>query len=168
LNILKERYSQCNGETVKSAKDRFIDELKTMTPEELVYGYSSQKGTLSNDLKALNEIKKYNLPDEVTNMLIRNTMFVCDYNLSIRFMEKLAEDWLGRRIKTAEEAFEISNKEFEKYKEWAANVDKAIENENQNVNGVELTILSAIKTASNIVEISDKDLGKFVRELLKS
>lgn len=97
--------------TLGDKEHELIKTLEAMTPEQMVYEFSYGDGSLKNNLEAINRIRMYNLPEGVMNVLIHLTFIICEYKLSCGFMEKVAEHWLGKRIKTVEHAWEISKVE---------------------------------------------------------
>lgn len=155
--------------SIVDKRSQLIEYFESTVPEELVYNLSHGTGSLKKDLKAVNYIRRYNLPEGVLNVLIHFTLINWNYKLSIGFLEKMAGHWLQRRVKTVREAIEISIIQKEKYEEWMVNDEKEeSHDQTTKVNKVEINEFNAIKIAANSMGISAKDLGKFVREILEA
>lgn len=130
----------------------------------------SDIGPSEDDLEILEYISKYKLPKEVLNVLIYYTMLACNFRLSKNFMEKIAIEWSKKSVKTSIEAMEISKLHGRKYREWAKIAEKEDKEAKQTLqlNKIESTRLKAIELAASSSSMSDEDLGKFVREMLKT
>lgn len=162
----KEKFPQNKSNEEQTITDRLIAALKEYKAEDMMYNFSIDDKTLQNNLDAIRRIRKYNLPNEVINVLAYISLQHCENYLSIEFMEKVAKTWLSKRIKTAEEAMEISKSHIKVYEEWVASIKDELEK--KETNKLELTNLNAIRIAADNSGISDEGLGMFVREILKS
>lgn len=154
----------CNKE------DELLQRFENTTPEEILNELSDSTGLTKENFDVLEQIRKYNLPDSVLNVLIDITMVAFDTKMSKSFMEKIAIDWTRKKIKTPMEAMEISKLHYKKYREWAKIAVKEDREAKQPLllNKIENTRLKAIELAANSSSMSDEDLGKFVREMLKT
>jgi len=146
-----------------------IQRFNNVTHEEML-SELSDTGPSKDNLEILEYISKYKLPKGVLNVLIYYTMLACNFRLSKNFMEKIAIEWTKKNVKTSIEAMEISKLHGSKYREWAKIAEKEDKEAKQplQLNKIESTRLKAIELAASSSSMSDEDLGKFVREMLKT
>ena len=147
-----------------------IQHFNNVTHEEMLSELSDVTGPSKDDLEVLEYISKYKLPKGVLNVLIFYTMLACNTRLSKNFMEKIAIEWSKKNVKTSIEAMEKSKLHGSKYREWAKIAEKEDKEAKQSLqlNKIESTRLKAIELAASSSSMSDEDLGKFVREMLKT
>ncbi len=153
-----------------SKEDELVQRFENTNPEEFLNELSDSTGSTKENFEILEQIWKYNLPDSVLNVLIHFTFRIFDTKLSKSFMEKIAIDWIRKKVKTPREAMELSTKRYREYREWAKNAakeDREAKKPSQ-LNKIESTRSKAIELAASSSSMSDEDLGKFVREMFKS
>lgn len=135
------------------SSEEYLNELKMDT-------YGQEK-----NIEVLKQIRKYNLPDSVLNVLIHYTTTVNDFELSRSFMERVASDWGRKRIETTEEAMQISKIKHKEYQEWLKQDRDNEEKQVVQLNKIERTKLKAIELAAKSSSMNNQDLGKFVRDI---
>lgn len=146
-----------------------VQRFENATPEEILGEMSYSNGSTNENFEVLEQIRNYNLPNSVLNVLIYFSLIVCGTRMSKSFMEKVAIDWTRKKIKTPMEAMEISKLQNRKYREWAKIAEEDREDKHPlQLNKVESTKFNAIELAASSSSMSDGDLGKFVREMLKT
>lgn len=100
-----------------TTKDKFLKQVKTCSPVRYL--------SLIVGFKLPNEIKEelisfemfYELKPEVINVIILYSYQLLRHNFTS--VRKIAEQWKGRDVKTAEEAMKLLKEEHEKHKNWA-------------------------------------------------
>ncbi|WP_400244943.1 DnaD domain protein [Niallia sp. JL1B1071] len=147
-----------------------IQHFGNATLEEILNEVSGVTGPSKEDLEILEYISKVGLPKGVLNVLIFFTKMICNNGLSKNLMERIAIEWSRRNVKTPMEAVKISKLNGEKYREWAKIAEEVEKEVKQSLQLIkeESTRLKALELAASSSSMSDKDLGKFVREMFKS
>lgn len=150
-------------------ENKMIEYFQNKTPEEFLKETLSFPGPSKEDFEVINKIREYRIPDSVINVLINVTLLKFDLKLSKPFMEKMAVEWSRKRIKTIEDAIELTKRDYIKYREWVK-YEKImvveLDDQPNQMNELERTKLKAIELVAKTSSMNDQDLGKFVRNML--
>lgn len=145
-------------ENKKSKRETLIQYLKTSTPKQLLTDLAGGVEPSMLDIRLVEELSsKFQLKPEVINVLIQYTLLKNDMKLTKQYAMHLANHWTKINIETAEQA-----------------MDQAMFDHKQNFNQesgqseltkVNQTRLIAIEEAVRNPDMTDEELGKFVRNM---
>ncbi|GEM05014.1 replication initiation and membrane attachment protein [Halolactibacillus miurensis] len=100
----------------QSKKARFIEQMETLSPKELIEDLSGEAAASTQDIKMIADImEKQALSPGVMNVLIHYVMLKSDMKLSRAYMEKIASHWARKQIKTVTQAMALAKEEHTKY-----------------------------------------------------
>jgi len=103
----------------KSKRQRYIEQMETISPKDLLEDLSNSRIASNQDLKMIAGIMdQHNLSGGVMNVLIHYVMIKTDMKLTKAYLEKIASHWSRKQVKTVEAAMAIAKEEHEKYQEW--------------------------------------------------
>ena len=78
-------------------------------------------------------VTKHDMPIGVVNVLLEYVMLTTDMRLPTKYVEKIADHWIRKNLKTAKEAMDLARQERDKYAKWKAeNESKASRPQKQN------------------------------------
>ena len=60
------------------------------------------------------------MPIGVVNVLLEYVMLTTDMRLPTKYVEKIADHWIRKNLKTAKEAMDLARQERDKYAKWKA------------------------------------------------
>lgn len=114
--LKKSEARDSNSAAPQSKKARFIEQMETLSPKELIEDLSGEAEASKQDIKMIADImEKQALPPGVMNVLIHYVMLKSDMKLSRAYMEKIASHWARKQIKTVAEAMALAKEEHTKY-----------------------------------------------------
>lgn len=114
--LKKSEATDSNKVAPQSKKARFIEQMETLSPKELIEDLSGEAEASKQDIKMIADImEKQALPPGVMNVLIHYVMLKSDMKLSRAYMEKIASHWARKQIKTVAEAMALAKEEHTKY-----------------------------------------------------
>lgn len=117
----RDRLKQSSNESdvKKSKRERYIEQMKTISPKDLLEDLSNSRTASTQDLKMIAGIMdQHNLSGGVMNVLIHYVMIKTDMKLTKAYLEKIASHWSRKQVKTVEAAMRLAKEEHEKYQEW--------------------------------------------------
>lgn len=104
-----------------SKKDRFIEQMETISPKELLEDLSGGNRASAQDLKMIaSTMEQQGLTPGVMNVLIHYVMLKSDMKLQKGYLDKIASHWARKQIKTVKEAMALAKEEHQKYQTWQA------------------------------------------------
>ncbi|MEJ9307243.1 DnaD domain protein [Priestia megaterium] len=118
IMLLNDRWGLPLKEKESPTKEALlIKQLKLTTPYELLCEFNGGFEPSSNDVSLVVKIKdKYELEDEVLNVLIYCTMLRNNFKLTKDFVFKLAASLKAQKVGTVEDAMEYAKVKFGKNK----------------------------------------------------
>ena len=141
---------------MKKAKEELIKTLEEVSTFDLLLGYGYKKEYAEELLSKIGEIAViYNVKPAIMRVILEYVAAINDTNISVFCVEKVAKSWFPKNIKTIEEAMELARSE---YKERELRKVKHVQSCVYYVDSIN----EMIKTG-----LSDKDLGIYVKSLLK-
>ena len=98
-------------------KDKMIHSFETLTPYQFLKGKQNNVEPSTRDLKLLeNLIIDYELTPGVVNVLVDYVLKIKNSRLDKSYIETIASQWRRLNIKTVEEAVDVAQKEYRKFK----------------------------------------------------
>jgi replication initiation and membrane attachment protein len=107
----KERYI-AEEEEPQSKEDKLIDYFQTTSPRQFLTDLSNGAKPSINDLIIIEDILfNQRLSPGVVNVLLYFVMIKSDFQLNRNYIEKIANHWARKNIKTAKEAMDFCKKQ---------------------------------------------------------
>lgn len=93
--------------------------LETTPPIQVLRDINNGKEPLPNSVKLAEDlIMQHGMPIGVVNVLLEYVMLTTDMKLPQKYVEKIADHWMRKDLKTAKEAMELARTERDKYTKW--------------------------------------------------
>lgn len=93
--------------------------LDTMSPIQYLRDMNEGIEPVPSSVQLVEDlILKYKMPFGVVNVLLEYTLLKTDMKLPRKYVERIADHWMRKNLKSAKEAMELARKEWESYKEW--------------------------------------------------
>ncbi|WP_046175572.1 DnaD domain protein [Domibacillus indicus] len=131
--------------------------FKSIHPRQMIMHTTGEQSVSKMDMTVITDLsKRYNLPDEVINVLVQYIL-LASLSLSHPSLFKIAMHWSRMNVKTAEQAMELVKKEHKKYKTlWMTDILHLQKK-------TDITVDMIRGAASS--NLSDEQLGAYIREL---
>lgn len=99
--------------------------LETTPPLQVLRDINNGKEPLPASVQLAEDlIVQHGMPIGVVNVLLEYVMLTTDMKLPRKYVERIADHWMRKNLKTAKEAMELARTERDKYMKW--------KNENEN------------------------------------
>ncbi|MGM0843991.1 MAG: replication initiation and membrane attachment family protein [Bacillota bacterium] len=103
-----------------SKEEELIEYLETTSPKEVLKDISGGIEPAKSDLQAIEEVMiSKKLSTGVANVLLQYVLLKTDMKLTKGYVEKIASQWVRKKVSTAQEAMELAKKEHKEYLSWA-------------------------------------------------
>lgn len=103
----------------RTKEQELLDYLETTPPIQVLRDINKGKEPLSSSIKLAEDlIVKHEMPVGVVNVLLEYVMLTTDMRLPKNYVEKIADHWIRKNLKTAKEAMELARQERDKYAKW--------------------------------------------------
>jgi replication initiation and membrane attachment protein len=110
----------------KTPQEKVVKHFETVSPRQLLEGYSDGSKPAAADLKLVESIMlDQKLNPGVTNVLIDYVLKTNDMKLIKSYVEKIASHWKRKNITTVVQAMALAKSEHQKYQEWTTNKAKS-------------------------------------------
>lgn len=111
---------QTQAEPPKSKEEEFLYYLDTTSPRQFLKDIGGGAEPSKADLQIIEEVMfAQKLPPGVINVLIHYVMLKTDMKLTKGYVEKIAGQWVRKKIQTVKEAMELAKREHQQYSDWA-------------------------------------------------
>ncbi len=137
-------------------REKLVEYFKGVTPEELLMDMQEGSKPIEADLKLIQEIREIGLSNEAINVLIHYILIKSNMKLNKNYALKIASHWNRKRVTTADEAMKLAKQEHEIYENYKNSYKESSAER-----------LKAFEVAANDLNITNEQLGKFVRSMLK-
>ena len=93
--------------------------LENTSPIEVLRDINGGKEPLASSVEIVEELLvKHEMPIGVVNVLIEYVMLSTDMKLPRKYVERIADHWIRKDLKTAKDAMELARKERDQYAKW--------------------------------------------------
>ncbi len=111
---------QTHTDEPKTKEEELIRYVETTSPRQFLKDISGGAEPSKSDLQIVEDVMfQQKLMPGVINVLLQYVMLKSDMKLTKAYVEKIAGHWARKKIKTAQEAFELAKSEHRQYTEWA-------------------------------------------------
>ena len=108
-----------NGKRTK--EQELLDYLEMTPPVQVLRDINKGKEPLPASVQLAEDlIMKHGMPVGVVNVLLEYVMLTTDMRLPVKYVERIADHWIRKNLKTAKEAMELARQERDKYAKWKA------------------------------------------------
>lgn len=102
-----------------SKEQELLHYLENTSPIEVLRDINGGKEPLKSSVEIVEElIVKHEMPVGVVNVLIEYVMLSTDMKLPRKYVERIADHWMRKSLKTAKDAMELARKERDQYAKW--------------------------------------------------
>lgn len=145
-------------------KEELLNYLESTPPADVLRDLSGGKKPLAVDVQLAERLVGTNgMSIGVVNVLFQYAYLRTDGKITKNYVERIASHWINNKVATAKEALEFSRDEHSKYVKWKKDGQQP-RKEMGNTKVVEAR-QKAIEIAVYDSNMSDEQLGKFVREM---
>ncbi|MBD8032278.1 replication initiation and membrane attachment family protein [Solibacillus merdavium] len=93
--------------------------LETTPPVQVLRDINNGKEPIPSSIQLAEDlVVKYSMPIGVANVLLEYVMLSTDMKLPKSYVEKIADHWNRKQLKTAKEAMDLAREERDKYTKW--------------------------------------------------
>lgn len=93
--------------------------LETTPPLQVLKDINNGKEPLPSSVQLAEDlIVKHGMPVGVVNVLLEYVMLTTDMKLPRKYVERIADHWMRKNLKTAKEAMDLARTERDKYTKW--------------------------------------------------
>mgnify|MGYP002733189101 FL=1 len=108
-------------ETKRSKEQELLNYLETTPPLQVLRDINNGKEPIPASVQLAEDlITKHDMPIGVVNVLLEYVMLTTDMRLPTKYVEKIADHWIRKNLKTAKEAMDLARQERDKYAKWKA------------------------------------------------
>ncbi|TYR76915.1 Replication initiation and membrane attachment protein [Rossellomorea vietnamensis] len=120
LKTKTEQTAEASRKTPATKEEELIEYLETTSPKEVLKDISGGIEPAKSDLQAIEEVMiSKKLSTGVANVLLQYVLLKTDMKLTKGYVEKIASQWVRKKVSTAQEAMELAKKEHKEYLSWA-------------------------------------------------
>lgn len=102
-----------------SKEQELLHYLENTSPIEVLRAINGGKEPLQSSVEIVEDlIVKHEMPVGVVNVLIEYVMLSTDMKLPRKYVERIADHWMRKELKTAKEAMDLARKERDQYAKW--------------------------------------------------
>ena len=105
---------------LKSSKEQELQNyLETTPPLQVLKDINNGKEPLPSSVELAEDlIVKHGMPIGVVNVLLEYVMLTTDMKLPRKYVERIADHWMRKNLKTAKEAMDLARTERDQYTKW--------------------------------------------------
>ncbi|MDN4493646.1 replication initiation and membrane attachment family protein [Ureibacillus aquaedulcis] len=93
--------------------------LETTPPLQVLKDINNGKEPLPSSVELAEDlIMKHGMPVGVVNVLLEYVMLTTDMKLPRKYVERIADHWMRKNLKTAKEAMDLARTERDQYTKW--------------------------------------------------
>ena len=105
----------------RSKEQELLNYLETTPPIQVLRDINKGKEPILASVQLAEDlITKHDMPIGVVNVLLEYVMLTTDMRLPTKYVEKIADHWIRKNLKTAKEAMDLARQERDKYAKWKA------------------------------------------------
>ncbi|MGF2617341.1 Replication initiation and membrane attachment protein [Rossellomorea vietnamensis] len=120
LQTKNEKPPEASRKPPATKEEELIEYLETTSPKEVLKDISGGIEPAKSDLQAIEEVMiSKKLSTGVANVLLQYVLLKTDMKLTKGYVEKIASQWVRKKVSTAQEAMELAKKEHKEYLSWA-------------------------------------------------
>ncbi|MEG0440009.1 MAG: DnaD domain protein [Solibacillus sp.] len=102
-----------------SKEQELLQYLETTPPVQVLRDINKGKEPLPSSIQLAEDlVVTYSMPVGVVNVLLEYVMLSTDMKLPRSYVEKIADHWSRKHLKTAKEAMDLARQERDKYAQW--------------------------------------------------
>lgn len=102
-----------------SKEQELLQYLETTAPVQVLRDINNGKEPIPASIQLAEDlVMKYGMPVGVVNVLLEYVMLSTDMKLPKAYVEKIADHWNRKQLKTAKEAMDLARQERDKYSQW--------------------------------------------------
>ena len=106
-------------EMKRSKEQELLNYLETTPPIQVLRDINNGKEPILASVQLAEDlITKHDMPIGVVNVLLEYVMLTTDMRLPTKYVEKIADHWIRKNLKTAKEAMDLARQERDKYAKW--------------------------------------------------
>ena len=106
-------------EMKRSKEQELLNYLETTPPIQVLRDINKGKEPILASVQLAEDlITKHDMPIGVVNVLLEYVMLTTDMRLPTKYVEKIADHWIRKNLKTAKEAMDLARQERDKYAKW--------------------------------------------------
>ena len=103
----------------RSKEQELLNYLETTPPIQVLRDINKGKEPILASVQLAEDlITKHDMPIGVVNVLLEYVMLTTDMRLPTKYVEKIADHWIRKDLKTAKEAMDLARQERDKYAKW--------------------------------------------------
>ncbi|RHW33461.1 helicase DnaB [Lysinibacillus yapensis] len=104
----------------KASKEQELQNyLETTPPLQVLRDINNGKEPLPSSVELAEDlIMKHGMPVGVVNVLLEYVMLTTDMKLPRKYVERIADHWMRKNLKSAKEAMELARTERDQYTKW--------------------------------------------------
>ncbi|MGN7479078.1 replication initiation and membrane attachment family protein [Solibacillus silvestris] len=100
-------------------EQELLQYLETTPPIQVLRDINNGKEPIPSSIQIAEDLViKYSMPIGVANVLLEYVMLSTDMKLPKNYVEKIADHWNRKQLKTAKEAMDLARQERDKYTKW--------------------------------------------------
>lgn len=100
-------------------EQELLQYLETTAPVQVLRDINNGKEPIPSSIQLAEDlVVKYSMPVGVVNVLLEYVMLSTDMKLPKAYVEKIADHWNRKQLKTAKEAMDLARQERDKYAQW--------------------------------------------------
>lgn len=103
----------------RTKEQELLHYLETTAPIQVLRDINKGKEPIQASVRLAEDlVVKHGMPIGVVNVLLEYVMLTTDMRLPTKYVEKIADHWIRKNLKTAREAMELARNERDKYAKW--------------------------------------------------
>lgn len=100
-------------------EQELLQYLEKTPPIQVLRDINNGKEPLTSSVELADDlILKHGMPIGVVNVLLEYVMLTTDMKLPRKYVERIADHWIRKNLKTAKEAMELARTERDQYVQW--------------------------------------------------
>ena len=104
-------------EIVTSKEQKLLQNFEGLSPIESLKAINGGKDPLPATVQLVGTLSD-RMPLGVVNVLLEYVMLTTDMRLPQKYVERIADHWIRKNVRTAKEAMELARQEHDKYMNW--------------------------------------------------
>ncbi len=114
-----EQKEQIPNEAARTREQDLLHYLETTPPIQVLRDINGGKEPVQSSVQMAEQlILTHGMPIGVVNVLLEYVMLTTDMRLPTKYVEKIADHWMRKNLKTAKEAMDLARQERDKYAKW--------------------------------------------------
>lgn len=121
--VMKKVFDHKNTEALQTEnltkEQELLHYLENTPPIQVLRDINNGKEPIPSSIQIAEDlVMKYSMPIGVANVLLEYVMLSTDMKLPRSYVEKIADHWNRKQLKTAKEAMDLARQERDKYTKW--------------------------------------------------